>query len=185
MGYRGREVNLQEIREAFPDEIEEIVPRLQKSLGTRINLLDKIIREVYSSQKFDEWSKEFNVICIKVLWLIPAVKEYNRLSRYLVMSNKSNQYDVERAKLVDIETLFEPRKTHRGSKRIHCCCPLGTHQDKTPSFVIYKESNTYFCFSCNSGGDVIHFVQKLHQLDFVKAVQFLENFHTGPNQRAS
>lgn len=35
-------------------------------------------------------------------------------------------------------------------------CPF--HHDKTPSFFYYKKNDTYYCFSCHKGGNLINFV---------------------------
>lgn len=50
-------------------------------------------------------------------------------------------------------------------------CPF--HNEKTPSFCIYPENNSFFCFGCNKGGDVISFVMGVENLDFAEAVKFL------------
>mgnify|MGYP001362335614 FL=1 len=50
-------------------------------------------------------------------------------------------------------------------------CPF--HEDKTPSFKINPEKQTFYCFSCNSGGDSITFVEKLHGLSFKDALKYL------------
>jgi DNA primase len=34
-------------------------------------------------------------------------------------------------------------------------CPLPDHEDKVPSFVVYPETNSFFCFGCLRGGDVV------------------------------
>src|SRR5215208_5946671 len=34
-------------------------------------------------------------------------------------------------------------------------CPLPDHEDKSPSFVVYPESNSWFCYGCLRGGDVV------------------------------
>jgi CHC2 zinc finger len=34
-------------------------------------------------------------------------------------------------------------------------CPLPNHEDKVPSFVVYPETNSFFCFGCLRGGDVV------------------------------
>jgi DNA primase len=43
------------------------------------------------------------------------------------------------------------------------CC---FHAEKTPSFFVFPESNTYKCFGCNEGGDIFTFVMKTENLDF-------------------
>ena len=47
------------------------------------------------------------------------------------------------------------------------------HDDKNPSMHIYKDTNTFFCFTCSAAGTVIDIVMKLWGLDFVGAVRRL------------
>lgn len=59
---------------------------------------------------------------------------------------------------------------HRG--RTHSgLCPF--HSEKTPSFVVYPETQSFYCFGCGAGGDVITFIKKINNLDYVEAVKFL------------
>ncbi len=50
-------------------------------------------------------------------------------------------------------------------------CPF--HGEKTPSFNIYTENGSFYCFGCGVGGDVISFVMRIENLDYVDAVKFL------------
>lgn len=50
-------------------------------------------------------------------------------------------------------------------------CPF--HGEKTPSFNIYTENNSFYCFGCGAGGDVITFIMKIENLDYIEAVKFL------------
>ena len=50
-------------------------------------------------------------------------------------------------------------------------CPF--HGEKTPSFNIYTENGSFYCFGCGAGGDVISFVMKIENLDYLEAVKFL------------
>ena len=50
-------------------------------------------------------------------------------------------------------------------------CPF--HGEKTPSFNIYTENGSFYCFGCGVGGDVISFVMRMENLDYVDAVKFL------------
>lgn len=59
---------------------------------------------------------------------------------------------------------------HRG--RTHTgLCPF--HNEKTPSFVVYPETQSFYCFGCGVGGDAITFVKRINNLDYVEAVRFL------------
>src|SRR5215469_12486848 len=50
-------------------------------------------------------------------------------------------------------------------------CPF--HDEKTPSFNVTPGKELFFCFSCNSGGDVIKFVQEIDHLTFTEAIERL------------
>jgi DNA primase len=50
-------------------------------------------------------------------------------------------------------------------------CPF--HDEKTPSFNVTPARGLWYCFSCQEGGDVIKFVQKIDNLGFTEAVERL------------
>ena len=52
-----------------------------------------------------------------------------------------------------------------------CLCPF--HSEKSPSCVVYLDTNSFFCFGCGAGGDVITFIMKIENLDYVEAIKFL------------
>ncbi len=49
-------------------------------------------------------------------------------------------------------------------------CPF--HSEKTPSFVVYPETASFYCFGCGAGGDAITFVKRINNLDYIEAVKF-------------
>lgn len=50
-------------------------------------------------------------------------------------------------------------------------CPF--HNEKTPSFTVYPETQSFYCFGCGAGGDAVGFVRKIENLDYIDAVKFL------------
>ncbi len=50
-------------------------------------------------------------------------------------------------------------------------CPF--HSEKTPSFMINREKQMYKCFGCGEAGDVLQFVMKMENLEFVDALRNL------------
>lgn len=60
---------------------------------------------------------------------------------------------------------------HRGSRTPVCLCPF--HTEKTPSFVIYRDTQSYYCFGCGAGGNAVNFVRNIERLDYTEAVRFL------------
>ena len=56
----------------------------------------------------------------------------------------------------------------RRGKDYFGCCPL--HVDKTPSFSITPEKNSYYCFSCGKSGGIIGYLMDYEKMDFEDAV---------------
>lgn len=55
----------------------------------------------------------------------------------------------------------------------HIKCPLPDHNDKTPSMWIYEYSNTWYCFGCAKGGDVIHLVALIEDIREIESAKLL------------
>jgi DNA primase len=51
------------------------------------------------------------------------------------------------------------------------CCPF--HHEKTPSFKVSTQFQTYHCFGCKKSGNVFRFVMERENIDFVGAVRLL------------
>ena len=68
----------------------------------------------------------------------------------------------------------------REGRRLVAHCPF--HQgDRTPSFTVYPETQTFYCFGCDAWGDVVDFVKRIHNCSNEEAVAFLE----GPRPRVA
>jgi len=51
------------------------------------------------------------------------------------------------------------------------CCPL--HSDNTPSFKIYKKTNSWFCFWCNKGWNILNFISEMEWITTKEAYKKL------------
>lgn len=56
-------------------------------------------------------------------------------------------------------------------RNLICNCPF--HSEKTPSFTVFNDTQSFYCFGCGAGGDVITFVMKAENLDFMEAVKLI------------
>ena len=74
-----------------------------------------------------------------------------------------------RSSAVDIIGSYVSLK--RAGSNYTACCPF--HSEKTPSFTVYPNDNSFFCFGCGAGGSIITFIQRIENLDFTDAVRFL------------
>ena len=59
----------------------------------------------------------------------------------------------------------------RRGRNCVCLCPF--HSEKSPSCTVYLDNNSFYCFGCGTGGDVITFTMKIENLDYVEALKFL------------
>lgn len=50
-------------------------------------------------------------------------------------------------------------------------CPF--HSEKTGSFTVYPESQSFYCFGCGAGGDSIGFIRRIENLEYVEAIKLL------------
>ena len=50
-------------------------------------------------------------------------------------------------------------------------CPF--HSERSPSFMVYPETQSYYCFGCGAGGDVIKFTMEINSLTYIEAIRFL------------
>lgn len=74
-----------------------------------------------------------------------------------------------RSDIADIVSSYVNLK--RRGKNMIGLCPF--HNEKSPSFNVYTENSSFYCFGCGAGGDVITFIRKIENLDYIEAVKFL------------
>ena len=67
-----------------------------------------------------------------------------------------------------ISSYVSLKRTGRNLKGL---CPF--HSEKTPSFTVYPENQSFYCFGCGAGGDVVTFIRKIENLEYVEALRFL------------
>ncbi len=88
------------------------------------------------------------------------------------MARFSDEFLTELRMRCDIEqTISSYVQLKRRGKNLVGLCPF--HNEKTPSFTVYPDSQSFFCFGCGAGGEVISFIRRAENLDFTEAVRFL------------
>ena len=76
----------------------------------------------------------------------------------------------ERADIVEVVSAVSQLK-RSGAHTFKGLCPF--HSEKTPSFQVDAAKGLWHCFGCGEGGNVYHFVQKIENLPFPEAVEWL------------
>lgn len=70
-----------------------------------------------------------------------------------------------------VEVMSEYVTTKRSGRDYVCLCPF--HNEKTPSCFIHPDREYFHCFGCGAGGDVITFIMKYRNLDYMETVKYL------------
>ena len=72
----------------------------------------------------------------------------------------------------DIENVISQYSNlKRRGKNLVGLCPF--HSEKTPSFTVYPENGSFYCFGCGVGGDVITFTGLIENLDYIESIKLL------------
>ena len=76
-----------------------------------------------------------------------------------------------KSRLDIVEIVSEYVKLKRNGRTFWGCCPF--HNEKTPSFSVSPERQTYHCFGCGKGGDIFSFIMDTEHLEFREALERL------------
>ncbi|MCK5332347.1 DNA primase [Candidatus Parcubacteria bacterium] len=82
-----------------------------------------------------------------------------------------SQTDEIKSKLSVEEVLSAYLQTQRAGRNLKAKCPF--HNEKTPSFMISPERQSWHCFGCNEGGDIFTFIMKIEGIEFYDALKLL------------
>jgi len=83
-----------------------------------------------------------------------------------------SQTDEIKSKLDIVGYIQQYASLKRAGRTYKACCPF--HSEKTPSFVVNPDKQTWRCFgACNEGGDIFTFAQKYHHWSFSEALEEL------------
>lgn len=70
-----------------------------------------------------------------------------------------------------VQLIGESVPLKKAGANYQACCPF--HSEKTPSFTVSPTKQFFHCFGCGANGDAIHFLRKMHGLEFIEAVEQL------------
>lgn len=79
---------------------------------------------------------------------------------------------VEQVKAIPFLEVHNFENIKKTGRRTMVSCPFHG-ADSSPSMLI-RPNNTAYCFGCQFNGDTVAFIQKLHNLDFIRAVKWLQ-----------
>lgn len=69
-----------------------------------------------------------------------------------------------------VDVISESVRLKRSGRNYMGLCPF--HNEKSPSFSVSQDKQIYKCFSCNEAGNVITFVMKQKNKNFIEAIKY-------------
>lgn len=147
-----------------------------KSIQEQIKIFRGYIMEMSNKEKKmmrleNPWRHYKAIIALLLVGIKNLEREIKkRQYKGPTKNSGSNADDVKRAKEVPIEFLYQGKLVKKGN-RATGPCPF--HKEKHSSFVIYLDQNSFFCYGCGAGGDVIDYLCRKDNLKFFEAVKKL------------
>jgi hypothetical protein len=86
-------------------------------------------------------------------------------------SRRISNVDIEAARAAPIQTLLSNITLKPSGRNLKGLCPL--HEERTPSFCLYPDTNSFYCFGCHKGGGPIELAKFLYNYKFPDAVHWL------------
>ncbi|PJE51574.1 MAG: hypothetical protein COV29_00235 [Candidatus Yanofskybacteria bacterium CG10_big_fil_rev_8_21_14_0_10_36_16] len=105
------------------------------------------------------------------------VNDIKKFKRMMAISNNRgralrSEESLQKALAVPIASAIRIKLRKLGNKLVGLC-PL--HNESNPSFYIYTDTNSFYCYGCGKGGNVINLVRFLHDYTFPEAIKYLTN----------
>lgn len=83
----------------------------------------------------------------------------------------NDQVEQIKSKIDIVEVIGERVVLKKAGRHFKGLCPF--HSEKTPSFIVSPERQSFKCFGCSEGGDVISFLEKYDGMSFLEALEML------------
>jgi len=154
MLYRAK-INWEEKRDHYKAMVREF--------ATLVSHSDTKVARLIAKSFFEKYKK----------WLAMAEGHISRLTwQRKVCLGRAKQVDIDVSEVKQVpigQFMGSPGQSY--GNRVKYKCPL--HREKTPSFVWYKDQNSWWCYGGCGGGDNIDLYMKLNNVSFKEAIEKL------------
>ena len=165
-----------EAKQIIPEKIKEWERKraeISDAIKKKLTLIKYRIADEFSQWFWREWVKvNEGEELLKIDEHIARLKRLLAMARGWEPKGRISEEKIQQALRTPIENIANQHiKLYKRGKALVGLCPF--HPEKHPSFYIYPETNSCWCYGCNQGGNVINFVRLLYGYSFVEAVKYL------------
>ena len=89
------------------------------------------------------------------------------------MSENIDYAKIIKSKINIVDLISKDLRIIRSGSSLKALCPF--HREKTPSFTINENKESYRCFGCGKGGDIFSYVMEKYKINFRDAIKMLAN----------
>lgn len=141
------------------------IVQLPEEVGEGGDVTDFFIRLGRSREEF--------LRLLEAAQVLPDKEQADRLDPQISRSRSTTTDELDRLKSqISIEDFIARYVPLRGSGRNYIGrCPF--HEDHNPSFVVYPQSQSFYCFGCQAHGDIVSFLMRAETLSFPEALKVL------------
>ncbi len=168
-------LTIKEIRDAFPEACETILPREIKRLNKDLRDYKKDIKD-FTLRGYDIATERIAKALIKAshgvegkLVLLDRLEKIRDYMEPKEDSNKVTEEQIQIARDKPIYGLYTFQKVRGNPNKFMALCPF--HDENTSSFSV--KGNVYHCFGCATRGDSIDFIKRINGWSFIQAVKYL------------
>lgn len=169
-----------ELLQIFPEAKAVIPEKIVEWEEKRDEIIDIIKKKLtvvkHKSAPQNQWFWRAVIKALDGPKLLEVEQHILRLKRLLMVAKgrklkgRLTEEQIQQALAVPIENLIN-KPLRKCGRVLVGLCPL--HNERHPSFYVYSETNSCWCYGCGQGGDVINFIKLLHGYSFREAVQYL------------
>ena len=163
-----------DVQQVVMNLIAELQDKLTKlggdliSLDANRELFGGVIdlKKIMVNKEIDAVSKQIFNLRKRLFMLMPEITNQPKEDDFELLKEKAKEHSIK-----DILNEYGLKHEFLNSTGYKFKCPF--HNENDASFMVYKKTNTSFCFGCGFHGDSIGVYMKLHNKTFVESVKEL------------
>ena len=172
-----------ELLEMFPEaDIPSVFVERQEEYDQRVQIIKKLLEKVEKEPSCNIPAYEALIEKFHIRNLLETERHISRLKRLISLAEGKHRESLvhedfeERKSCAKNFPIYELARSQidlkSSGKNFVGLCPF--HTEKTPSFYLYTETNSFYCFGCQTGGDVITLTMHIYGIGFTDAVTMLQ-----------